>query len=196
MFDIAIAGPVFGFIASFAALIYGLTLTNSSPQEALDVFPALPEAVLSGNVLVDILCRLLCPPLTDLPQASMAFVHPYTVAGLLGLLVNSLNMLPIGTLDGGRALTAVAGRRAASIVGTLALVLLLAVSFIADLPIQMYWVFVVILFQRMLDVPALDEVTEVDGTRTAIFGVVLTLASFCMVSIPLELLSEAAQQLP
>lgn len=48
--------------------------------------------MLSSNVLVDVLCRIFCPPLSDLPQASMAFVHPYTVAGLFGLLVNSLNI--------------------------------------------------------------------------------------------------------
>jgi Peptidase family M50 len=50
-------------------------------------------------------------------------IHPLTVVGLTGVVINALNMMPIGRLDGGRAASAVFGRRTAAVLGTLTLLL-------------------------------------------------------------------------
>jgi membrane-associated protease RseP (regulator of RpoE activity) len=50
-------------------------------------------------------------------------IHPLAIVGLTGVVINALNMMPIGRLDGGRAASAVFGRRTAAVLGTLTLLL-------------------------------------------------------------------------
>jgi membrane-associated protease RseP (regulator of RpoE activity) len=51
-----------------------------------------------------------------------ASINPYYMAAWIGLLVTSLNLMPVGQLDGGHGTFAVFGERAHQLVGRLALV--------------------------------------------------------------------------
>ena len=97
------------------------------------------------------------------------------MAGLTGLLVNALNFLPLGRIDGGRALTAVAGRRVATLVGSSVLVLLGAASLFGfGSNIFLFWGFFIFLFQNEEEISALDEVSEIDDNgRTTLYSVLV-----------------------
>jgi hypothetical protein len=80
---------------------------------------------------------------------------------MTGLLVNALNFLPIGRLDGGRVVMSIAGRQAANSVSALALAGV-AISFITNAsPIFFFFGLIIIFLQRGADIPPLDDVTPV-----------------------------------
>lgn len=50
-------------------------------------------------------------------------VHPLAIVGITGLIVNALNLMPIGSLDGGRIAMSAFGRKFGGILGTVTLLL-------------------------------------------------------------------------
>jgi len=99
LFDIGAAGPWAGFVVALAATIVGLSLST--------VLPAAPEsAVELGDSL---LTKLLTWLVLDVDPTRVA-LHPIALAGWFGLFVTSLNLIPVGQLDGGHVLYAAFGR--------------------------------------------------------------------------------------
>ena len=71
---------------------------------------SLPEgAWLEGNSLLYMLLKQLAHP--GMGPADDVWLHPLAWAGWVGLLVTSLNLLPVGQLDGGHILYALLGSR-------------------------------------------------------------------------------------
>jgi membrane-associated protease RseP (regulator of RpoE activity) len=102
LFDIGVSGPLAGFIAAVVALIIGLNLSTVVDQTATHGWQ-LGEPLLSQFMAWLILGPL--PPQTDI------VLHPIGVAAYFGLLVTSLNLIPIGQLDGGHVAYALWGKR-------------------------------------------------------------------------------------
>jgi membrane-associated protease RseP (regulator of RpoE activity) len=108
LFDIGIAGPVSGFIASVAVLVYGMT--HLPPVEYL--FAIHPEYMHAGipttgfsfgqTLLYWGLGKILTSsPSVFLPPMNEMYHYPFLCVGWFGLLVTALNLLPVGQLDGG-----------------------------------------------------------------------------------------------
>lgn len=85
-------------------------------------------------------------------------LNPLALAGWAGLVVNALNMIPLGELDGGRVAFAMWGRRAASRIGVVS-TLVLGLSGIID-ELALYWVLLVLFLQRGPLVPQQEELSE------------------------------------
>lgn len=56
--------------------------------------------------------------------AATVAIHPLALAGWAGLIVNAINCIPLGELDGGRIACGVWGRRAAGRLGAITTLLL------------------------------------------------------------------------
>jgi len=155
LFDIALAGPAAGGIVSFIFLIVGLLLSN---QGGLP----LQANFFQGSVLVGTLARAV---LGDALQQPYIEVHPLVIIGWLGLLINAINLMPAGQLDGGRILQAIYGRK---ITGrsTVITILFLVVASLVN-PLALYWAVVILFLQRDLERPALNELTEPNDARAA-----------------------------
>lgn len=110
-FDIAVAGPLAGFIAALVALVMGLPGTPAAVHAGL--IPA-------SSALVAGLYSLLVGGPLDQPVA----LGPLAFAGWIGLVVTALNLVPVGQLDGGHVAYAVLGRRGAARLGTVVLALM------------------------------------------------------------------------
>jgi membrane-associated protease RseP (regulator of RpoE activity) len=166
LFDLAAAGPIVGSVVSLLFLIVGLTLSH--PGSFLQV----PSQFFQGSILVGLLTRLF---LGDHLQSSLVDVHPLTLIGWLGLVVNTLNLMPAGQLDGGRIVQAIYGRKIARRTTIITLVILGIITLInPSNPIPLYWAVVIIFLQRDLERPSLNEISEPDDMR-AILGLVLLL---------------------
>ena len=103
LFDVGIAGPLAGFLLSLIVLWIGIGWSHIE----------LKSPVLSGIIFSEpLIFRLIGMRLLHYdPSLHDLFVHPTAVAGLFGLLITSLNLLPIWQLDGGHMSYAVFGPR-------------------------------------------------------------------------------------
>ncbi len=107
LFDIGIAGPIAGFLVAVPALAIGLALSNIR-----HVPPAMDGVSLGEPLLLKIASRLMwgVPP-----QGFELNLHPITIGAWFGLLATSLNLFPVGQLDGGHISYAVLGRRSSHV---------------------------------------------------------------------------------
>jgi membrane-associated protease RseP (regulator of RpoE activity) len=105
LFDIAIAGPIAGFVALLPVLVYGIA---KSPAVAATTGPS-GIAQLPGHSLTMLAVTRLVHG--ELPAGVILNLHPCVLAAWVGLLATSLNLLPVGQLDGGHILYALVGGR-------------------------------------------------------------------------------------
>jgi membrane-associated protease RseP (regulator of RpoE activity) len=180
LFDISIAGPATGGIVALFMLLVGLLLshTGSLFQIPSEFFKA---SVLVGTLAKVVLGSVLEQPLVD--------VHPLVVIGWLGLVITAINLMPAGQLDGGRIVQAIYGRKTANL-ATLATFAVLAIASLVN-PLALYWAIVILILQRNLERPTLNELTEPDDARAAL-GL---LALFLMIAILLPLTPALAGRL-
>jgi membrane-associated protease RseP (regulator of RpoE activity) len=102
LFDIGIAGPIFGFIALILPLIAGVSLSH--------VAPGLVE---KGDVIFGTPMLLRVVEWAQFPGVPSADIvlHPIARGAWVGLLATAMNLLPIGQLDGGHIVYAFLGER-------------------------------------------------------------------------------------
>ncbi|WP_309735453.1 site-2 protease family protein, partial [Chamaesiphon sp. OTE_75_metabat_556] len=159
LFDIALAGPATGGIVSLLMLIGGLLLSHAG--SGLEI----PSQFFQGSILVGTLAKIILG--ATIHQTTLS-IHPLVIIGWLGLVINALNLMPAGQLDGGRIVQAIYGRKTAQRSTLITLVILGFVAFFnpANLVI-FYWLILVGFLQRGLERPSLDEITEPNDTRAA-----------------------------
>ncbi len=180
LFDIAFAGPAAGGIVSLTMLITGLLLSHEGSLFKL------PTQFFEGSILVGTVARVILG--TALQQTSVA-VHPLTILGWVGLILTAINLMPAGQLDGGRIVQAIYGRKTAGRT-TAATIVVLAIASLVN-PLALYWAIVILVLQRNLERPSLNELSEPDDTRAAL-GL---LALFLMITILLPLTPSLAGRL-
>ncbi|GAB2292096.1 Probable zinc metallopeptidase egy3, chloroplastic [Dionaea muscipula] len=103
-------------------------------------------------------------------------VDPLAFAGLLGMVVTSLNLLPYGRLEGGRIAHALFGKSTAKSL-SFATSLLLGIGGLSGSVLCLVWGLFAIFFRRGQEIPAKDEITPLGDDRYA-WGAVLFLICF------------------
>lgn len=104
LFDVGAAGPIAGFLALLPFLVFGIA--NSSIDRVVTMEGALGNAILltpGQSVLAKPVIYLFAG---SLEPGMVINYHPCALAAWVGLLVTSLNLIPIGQLDGGHILYA------------------------------------------------------------------------------------------
>ncbi|KAL3814331.1 hypothetical protein ACJIZ3_015599 [Penstemon smallii] len=103
-------------------------------------------------------------------------VDPLAFAGLLGMVVTSLNLLPCGRLEGGRIAQAMFGRSTANLL-SFATSLLLGIGGLSGSVLCLAWGLFATFFRGGDEIPAKDEITPLGDNRFA-WGCVLFLICF------------------
>lgn len=109
LFDIGLGGPLAGFIVALPISIIGLLATQ----------PGLGQPA-HGIVFNDPLLFRLVAKILRVPLDPYSPINPYYMAAWIGLLVTSLNLMPVGQLDGGHGTFAVFGQTAHRMMGRVA----------------------------------------------------------------------------
>ncbi|XP_066366061.1 probable zinc metalloprotease EGY1, chloroplastic isoform X1 [Miscanthus floridulus] len=174
MFDISMAGPVAGAALSFSMFFVGLLL-SSNPVGASDLVEV-PSQLFQGSLLLGLISRATLG--YSAMHAATVSIHPLVIAGWCGLTTTAFNMLPVGCLDGGRALQGAFGKEALFGFG-LTTYSLLGLGVLGG-PLSLPWGLYVLICQRTPEKPCLNDVSDVGSWRRAaliasVFLVVLTL---------------------
>jgi membrane-associated protease RseP (regulator of RpoE activity) len=102
LFDIGISGPLAGLVPTMIFLVIGL-------QHSTLGIPAAHSMLFGDPLLVQFLANWILGPI---PKGYEVMVDPMAFAGWVGLLITSLNLFPIGQLDGGHILYALLRKKA------------------------------------------------------------------------------------
>jgi membrane-associated protease RseP (regulator of RpoE activity) len=201
LFDIGVAGPIAGLIVAIPVLFLGLSLSTTGTIDPN------PNGFIEGNSLLYLFAkfvtfgRLLPSPIE--PQGILywlqyfftgrpvpfggldVFIHPVAFAGWAGLLVTGLNLIPLGTLDGGHVIYTLFGDKAKKafpfIVGLLAIM-----GFFWN----GWWIWAALLFWLgRVNAEPLDQITTLDPTRRRLaFFMILV---FILVFMPVPFMTLA-----
>lgn len=134
LFDIGAAGPIAGFIVSVTFLIYGLItlppidyLYSIHPEYLTLYGGEIPQKSLffGDTILYWLLAKIFANPDGFLPPMNEIYHYPFLNVGWFGLFVTTLNMIPIGQLDGGHITYAMFGRKTHSIIARFAWAILI-----------------------------------------------------------------------
>ncbi|KAK9951700.1 hypothetical protein M0R45_007136 [Rubus argutus] len=182
--DISLAGPFAGFALSLSMFSVGLLL--SSNPNATEELVQVPSMLFQGSLLLGLISR------ATLGYASMHAVtvpiHPLMIAGWCGLTTTAFNMLPVGCLDGGRAVQGAFGKNALIAFG-LTTYTLLGLGVLGG-PLSLPWGLYVLICQRTPEKPCLNDVTEVGTWRKAIVAVAIFLVLLTLLPVWDELAEE------
>lgn len=117
LFDIGLAGPLAGFVVALPLAVVGVLTVGEPlpPQDNMIYF--------NDPLLFRLIAGIAGTPLD--PNAP---INPFYMAAWIGLLVTSLNLMPVGQLDGGHGTFAVFGARAHDLIARLAFVLVVVLA--------------------------------------------------------------------
>ncbi len=193
LFDVGIAGPLAGLAITLPILIWGLL------HSQLVELPSKPE-ILSPHffnprfsLFFAGLCRIVFGQW--LTSNSAIDLHPVAVAGLIGLMVTALNLIPFGQFDGGQIVYGIYGQRMGLVISHISRILVLLLSFVQ--PILLFWG-IFLMFVPAVNEPALNDVSELDNYRDTLGLVALGLLLLIVLPVPggLEFLFFAAHPTP
>jgi len=177
LFDVGVAGPIAGMVAAMPIFVLGLVLSQPSRIEA-SRWP-----LVFGDNLMTLLGTAIFFP-TDPSGYSMA-LHPLGWAAFFGFLATSLNLLPIGQLDGGHISYAVFGPRGHKIVSYIFYAGLIGISFLS---FPSYLLFALILiFLRLRHPPTLHDQEKIGVFRKVLAVVAVVIFFLTFIPIPIQL---------
>src|SRR4029078_10924319 len=111
LFDIGLAGPLAGFVVALPISVIGVLIV-SPPLE-----PAGHWIFFNDPLLFRLIGKL-----AGIPLEPNSPINPFYMAAWIGLLVTSLNLMPVGQLDGGHGTFSLFGARAHHVIGRIAFV--------------------------------------------------------------------------
>ncbi|MBN1940485.1 MAG: site-2 protease family protein [Candidatus Aminicenantes bacterium] len=175
LFDIGAAGPLAGFALAVPALLVGLALSRT--------VPAVPQegSIVFGEPLLVRLGVMLF--LKDAGPGMDIIVHPIAFAGWVGMLVTSLNLIPLGQLDGGHIAYAVFGARSRS--ATKIVMGLLALAGIFFWAGWMIW-FLILLMMGLRHPRVYDESDPLDRKRTIVAVLIAVIFILSFIPAPIQ----------
>lgn len=153
-FDIAVAGPLAGFVVALIALIMGLQGDPGGVHGG---------ATPASSFLLAAIYTLVtgAAPQDTVQLGALAF------AGWIGVVVTAINLAPVGQLDGGHIAYALLGRRRAAVLGQALILLMVGAGFLYARH-WLVWAFFVWAFAGTGHPPSLSEEAGLGRGRAAL----------------------------
>lgn len=180
LFDIGVAGPLAGFIVALPVAIIGILTLQPSHLAATGG----SAIIFNDPPLFRLLAGAFGVKLTD------TAANPFYMAAWIGLLVTSLNLMPVGQLDGGHATYALFGPRLHKWLGSVAFVLMASLAVLG-----WFWhgspsgFLYAVLLAVMLRVrhPQAEDTTPLDRSRLIVAAITLLVFLLCFMPFPITL---------
>ena len=214
LFDVGVAGPLAGVVIAIPVLFLGLSISHLGPigqaapgtsglLEGNSIFYLFSKYIMFGRLLPEPVSMDGLSPVVywlryfftaqPIPFNGLDVqLDPVALAGWAGLLVTALNLVPVGTLDGGHVAYGLFGEKARRIF-PVAIGVLLALSFLPSLLTLslgafnfswLLWVFILFWLGNVRTQP-LDDITPLDGKRRALGFFMLVLFILLFTPIPM-----------
>jgi len=156
LFDLGVAGPIFGFIVAVIVALIGLPLSH---LEFVDPnTPTLPTPILF-QLILDIL-----PPRgiagSNGNGILVVALHPLAFAGWVGMFVTLVNLVPAGMLDGGHVTRSFLGERTRNVLAYLVIALLFIMG-----PLFYFMAIIALFFSTYRHPGPLDDVSKLTTSR-------------------------------
>src|SRR2546421_9069426 len=116
LFDIGLAGPLAGFVVALPIAVAGIVNLHSIPLTAG------PGIIFNDPLLFRLIGRAFRVNLDNTE------LNPFYMAAWIGLLVTSLNLMPVSQLDGGHGIFALFGAGAHRTIGRAAFVMMAVIA--------------------------------------------------------------------
>jgi membrane-associated protease RseP (regulator of RpoE activity) len=202
--DIGAAGPIVGALVALPLLFLGLGWSTVVPGPAVEPSFWMGHAsglsllraafghtapstgavtqILGDNLLMRLAQRVV---FGELPDGEQVLVHPVALAAWFGLLVTSLNLFPLGQLDGGHVSFAVLGPKGHRTLGRAVGYALLLLAFFSSLS-WLVWYFVTTRFLGLGHPPVLNPGRPLGPTRLVICALSILLLVVTLIPVPFD----------
>ncbi len=169
LFDVGIAGPLAGFLIAIPVTIIGLITSEITPISSVGQ----GETILGSSLLFMLLANIF----SNVQPGFAVDLNPIALAGWIGLLITSINLLPAGQLDGGHIFRAVLGEKQ-KYAAWIAIVVMIFTG----------WIFFAILVMFLIGTmhpPPLNDTSEIDTKRKLFFIVAVSILLLCFIPDPI-----------
>ncbi len=186
LFDVGLAGPIFGFITSIFFSIIGLMISisveSSSIPESFGSSPFFLDFRLFSDtrfriLLFEALAFFIKPTKGG---NSQIILHPLAFAGYIGLLLTGLNLIPIGQLDGGHVARSLFSENNHRILTYISAGLMTILGF------WLFAILILLMYSQTGHAGPLDDLSSVTLSRKVIAVLSILLALLCL-PIPAEI---------
>jgi membrane-associated protease RseP (regulator of RpoE activity) len=192
LFDIGVAGPLAGLVATFVVTAIGLHLDPLAVQEPAQATAEEPIVIFNHPPLLELIARVVGAT----EQLEDGVVHPVVFGGWVGMLVTLLNMIPVGQLDGGHIVRSMFGERA-RYVSTLVPVALFGLAVYVAITVgtqsMTIWIMWGLFALGLAYAGPVDPVEDsaLDRKRFALGAFTFVLAALCFTPVPIEIVEAA-----
>lgn len=170
LIEVGAAGPIAGFVMALIALVIGLNNTEIVQVESGGL-------ILGDSLLLKFLAWLIIGPI---PEGYDFMLSPAAFAGWVGLLVTTINLLPLGQLDGGHIIYGLIGRKQRSI-SRLFIIFMMILGFWW----QGWWFFAILVFLFGLNhPPTLNDSIPISTTARVMGLMAVIIFLICFIPVP------------
>ncbi len=175
LLDVGVAGPIAGFVLSVPTLAVALAKPRYVNSESVDGLLSLGEPLIFK--IVAFLMGVVPPPGME------PLLHPIGFAAWIGFLLTTLNLIPVGQLDGGHIAYALFGRFHKRI-SQLFLFALLPLG-IFFWPGWIVWIFLLALMGSRHP-PTLDDSLPLERRHVVLGWIALAMFVLCFTPVPMS----------
>lgn len=181
LFDMGFVGSMAGITLSIPILLWGLAHSDTIPLTDESSLFNIRSFDPKASFFIAILGKLV---IHDLSTTQALNLHPVAIAACLGLLIATINLMPVGQLNGGKIVHAMFGQRTGAIIGQVARLIVLLLAYIHRDQREFWILAILFFFMPSVDEPALNDVSELDDQRDLWGIVALTLLTIIVLPAP------------
>ena len=184
LFDIGVAGPLFGLAATVVVTVIGVALP---PIEVTS--PTIASRIELGYPL---LIRGIATAMgQSLEHGADMMPNPVLIGGWVGAFITFLNLIPVGQLDGAHVTRALLGDRTGVVEKVVPVALFGLAGYLVLFQggtsafLWVFWGVLALVFSRVGTVTPIDE-SSVDRRRQAVAALTLVLGVLCFTPVPIS----------